>query len=136
MRDLFAQDTERFNDFSLSASGIMLDYSKNRVTDETMHLLMNLAQSSGLLIKREKMFNGSAINTTENRPVSHTALRNFSGKPVYVDGVDVMPQVQTTLAKLKGFVNDILLGKKVDYTGKAFTMQLVSILVGFFLDLK
>jgi glucose-6-phosphate isomerase len=129
MRDLFAQDTERFNDFSLSASGIMLDYSKNRVTDETMHLLMNLAQSSGLLTKRDKMFNGSAINTTENRPVLHTALRNFSGKSVYVDGVDVMPQIQTTLAKLKGFVNDISLGKKVGYTGKAFT-DVVSIGIG------
>ena len=95
MRDLFTQDTDRFNNFSHSAAGIMLDYSKNRVTDETMHLLMNLAESSGLLNKRDKMFNGSAINTTENRPVLHTALRNFSNKPVYVDGVDVMPQIQT-----------------------------------------
>ncbi|MFT5852604.1 MAG: glucose-6-phosphate isomerase [Colwellia sp.] len=129
MRDLFAQDTTRFNDFSLSASGIMLDYSKNRVTDETMHLLMNLAQSSGILSKRDKMFNGSAINTTENRPVLHTALRNFSGKPVYVDGADIMPQIQTTLAKLKGFVNDISSGKKVGYTGKAFT-DVVSIGIG------
>lgn len=129
MRDLFTQDSKRFNDFSLSASGIMLDYSKNRVTDETMHLLMNLAQSSGLLTKRDKMFNGSAINTTENRPVLHTALRNFSGKPVYVDGVDIMPQIQTTLAKLEGFVNDISSGKKVGYTGKAFT-DVVSIGIG------
>ncbi|PKH85457.1 glucose-6-phosphate isomerase [Colwellia sp. Bg11-28] len=129
MRDLFIQDTERFNDFSLSASGIMLDYSKNRVTDETMHLLMNLAESSGLFNKRDKMFNGSAINTTENRPVLHTALRNFSNKAVYVDGVDVMPQIQTTLAKLESFVNDISLGKKVGCTGKAFT-DVVSIGIG------
>jgi glucose-6-phosphate isomerase len=129
MRDLFTQDTERFNDFSLSAAGIMLDYSKNRVTDETMHLLINLAQSSDLLNKRDKMFSGSAINTTENRPVLHTALRNFSDKPVYVDGVDVMPQIQTTLAKLESFVNDISLGKKVGYTGKAFT-DVVSIGIG------
>ncbi|WP_114325780.1 glucose-6-phosphate isomerase [Candidatus Colwellia aromaticivorans] len=129
MRDLFIQDTERFNNFSLSAAGIMLDYSKNRVTDETMHLLMNLAQASDLLNKRDKMFNGSAINTTENRPVLHTALRNFSDKPVYVDGVDVMPQIKTTLAKLESFVNDISLGKKVGYTGKAFT-DVVSIGIG------
>ncbi|MFT5004242.1 MAG: glucose-6-phosphate isomerase, partial [Flavobacteriales bacterium] len=94
MRDLFTQDADRFNNFSLSGAGIMLDYSKNRVTDETMHLLMNLAQSSGLVDKRAQMFNGSAINTTENRPVLHTALRNFSGNAVYVDGVDVMPQIQ------------------------------------------
>lgn len=129
MRDLFIQDTERFNDFSLSAAGIMLDYSKNRITDETMHLLMNLAESSDLLNKRDKMFNGSAINTTENRPVLHTALRNFSNKPVYVDGVDVMPQIQQTLAKLERFVNDISLGKKVGYTGKTFT-DVVSIGIG------
>ncbi|NQZ90669.1 MAG: glucose-6-phosphate isomerase [Saccharospirillaceae bacterium] len=121
MRDLFKHDTERFNNFSLSTAGIMLDYSKNRVTDETMHLLMNLAESSDLLDKRDKMFNGAAINTTENRPVLHTALRNFSNRPVYVDGVDVMPQIQTTLVKLECFVNDISLGKKVGHTGKAFT---------------
>ncbi|TWX59482.1 glucose-6-phosphate isomerase [Colwellia hornerae] len=129
MRDLFTQDTERFTHFSLSASGIMLDYSKNRVTDETMHLLMNLAQSSGLVDKRAEMFNGSAINTTENRPVLHTALRNFSGKAVYVEGVDVMPQIQATLAKLEIFVNDISSGKKVGYTGKAFT-DVISIGIG------
>jgi glucose-6-phosphate isomerase len=129
MRDLFIQDADRFNDFSLSAAGIMLDYSKNRVTDETMHLLMNLAESSGLLNKRDKMFNGSAINTTENRPVLHTALRNFSNSSVYVDGVDVMPQIQATLAKLERFVNDISLGKKVGYTGKTFT-DVVSIGIG------
>ena len=71
----------------------MLDYSNNRVTDETMHLLINLAESSDLLNKRDKIFNGSAINTTENRPVLHTALRDFSNKPVYVDGVNVMLQI-------------------------------------------
>ena len=129
MRDLFTQDTERFANFSLSAAGIMLDYSKNRVTDETMHLLMNLAESSDLFNKRDQMFNGSAINTTENRPVLHTALRNFSNDPVYVDGVDVMPQIQAAFAKLEGFVNDISLGKKVGYTGKAFT-DVVSIGIG------
>jgi glucose-6-phosphate isomerase len=129
MRDLFAQDMERFNTFSLSAAGITLDYSKNRVTDETMHLLMNLATSADLLGKRDKMFNGSAINTTENRPVLHTALRNFSDKPIYVDGADVMPQIQATLVKLERFVNDISLGKKVGYTGKAFT-DVVSIGIG------
>ena len=90
MRDLFTQDKERFNTFSLTNAGITLDYSKNRITDETMHLLMNLAQSADLLTKRDAMFKGSAINTTENRPVLHTALRNFSNTPVYVDGVDVM----------------------------------------------
>ena len=129
MRDLFSQDSERFNNFSLSAAGIMLDYSKNRVTDETMHLLMNLAQSSDLLTKRDEMFNGAAINTTENRPVLHTALRNFANEPVYVDGVDVMPQIQSTLAKLESFVNDISSGKKVGHTGKAFT-DVVSIGIG------
>ena len=129
MRDLFTQDTERFNNFSLSASGIMLDYSKNRITDETMHLLMNLAKSSDLLSKRNAMFSGAAINTTEKRPVLHTALRNFSDKPVYVDGVDVMPQIQKTLVMLEKFVNDISLGKKLGHTGKAFT-DVVSIGIG------
>lgn len=129
MRDLFKQDKDRFKNFSLSAAEIMLDYSKNRVTDETMHLLINLAKSSDLLNKRDKMFNGSAINTTENRPVLHTALRNFSNKPVYVDNIDVMPQIKATLTKLECFVNDISLGKKVGYTGKAFT-DVVSIGIG------
>ena len=129
MRDLFTQDKERFNTFSLTNAGITLDYSKNRITDETMHLLMNLAQSADLLTKRDAMFKGSAINTTENRPVLHTALRNFSNTPVYVDGVDVMPQIQQTLVKLEGFVNDISSGKKVGYTGKAFT-DVVSIGIG------
>jgi glucose-6-phosphate isomerase len=129
MRDLFTQNTKRFNNFSLSASGIILDYSKNRVTDETMQLLMNLEKSSDLLKKRNAMFIGSAINTTEKRPVLHTALRNFSNEPVYVDGEDVMPQIQTTLVKLEQFVNEISLGKKVGYTGKAFT-DVVSIGIG------
>jgi len=129
MRDLFDQDNDRFNHFSVSAAGIMLDYSKNRVTDETMHLLINLAKSSDLLNKRDNMFNGSAINTTENRPVLHTALRNFSNKAVYVDNIDVMPQIKAALSKLENFVNDISLGKKVGYTGKAFT-DVVSIGIG------
>ena len=86
MRDLFKQDKERFNKFSLTAAGITLDYSKNRVTEETMNLLMNLAKSSDLLSHRAKMFSGEPINATENRPVLHTALRNFSDQGVFVDG--------------------------------------------------
>ena len=129
MRDLFSLEKERFKNLSLSAVGITLDYSKNRITDETMYLLMNLAKSSDLVNKRDSMFNGSSINTTENRPVLHTALRNFSNNPVYVDGHDVMPQIQETLVKIENFVNDVSLGHKVGYTGKAFT-DIVSIGIG------
>ncbi|MGV2872183.1 glucose-6-phosphate isomerase [Colwellia sp. E150_009] len=129
MRDLFSLEKERFKNLSLSAVGITLDYSKNRITDETMYLLMNLAKSSDLVNKRDSMFNGSSINTTENRPVLHTALRNFSNNPVYVDGHDVMPQIQETLVKIENFVKDVSLGHKVGYTGKAFT-DIVSIGIG------
>lgn len=99
MRDLFSQDKQRFEKFHLCFNDILLDYSKNRISEETMPLLMNLAKESGLKEWTEKMFSGEKINHTENRAVLHTALRNRSGEPVYVDGQDVMPEVLSELEK-------------------------------------
>lgn len=129
MKELFAQDNNRFNQFSLEAAGITLDYSKNILTQETLSLLVALAEKANVTEKRSAMFKGEAINTTENRAVLHTALRNFSGKPVYVDGIDVMPEVTATLEKVKTFVNAVSNGEKTGYTGKAFT-DIVSVGIG------
>ena len=97
MRDMFAKDPERFNKFSLKLENMLLDYSKNRINEETMKLLVDLAKASGVEEAREKMFTGEKINWTEGRAVLHTALRNRSNKPVMVDGKDVMPDVRIVL---------------------------------------
>ena len=101
MRDMFDRDHERFGKFSVRWNDLLLDYSKNRITTETMKLLLDLARSARLEEWRDKMFNGEKINFTESRAVLHTALRNQSGKPVYVDGKDVMPDVGRVLAHMK-----------------------------------
>ena len=93
MRDLFARDPQRFERFSLRLGDILFDYSKNRVTQETMRLLFDLARQANLEQKIEAMFSGQKINTTENRAVLHVALRNRSNRPILVDGEDVMPEV-------------------------------------------
>ena len=99
MKDLFAADPERFEKFSLRFRDILVDYSKNRVTDETLQLLFGLAEEVALKDAVEQMFSGGRINETEDRPVLHTALRNRENKPVYVDGRDVMPDVNAVLGK-------------------------------------
>src|SRR5689334_8447442 len=93
MRDLFAQDPNRFSHFSLRFNDILFDFSKNRITSDTLKLLLDLAQQAKLHDKIEAMFTGQKINRTEDRAVLHIALRNRSNTPILVDGVDVMPEV-------------------------------------------
>lgn len=107
MRDLFAQDGERFGRFSLSTAGILLDYSKNRVTVETMTKLFQLAESLDLTQKIQDLFAGAEVNTTECRAALHMALRNTSGDAQWVNGIDVTAQVQQTLKQMAGFANRI-----------------------------
>src|SRR5256714_9860320 len=97
MRDLFAQDPNRFTKFSARFQDILLDFSKNRITDETFQLLLNLAKQADVAGWAAKMFAGEKINTTENRSVLHVALRNRSNRPIIVDGQDVMPEVNRVL---------------------------------------
>jgi len=120
IKSLFRMDPDRFEKFTVSASGLTLDYSKNHLLPETKKLLIELAKQSGIDEKIAQMFSGSPINTTENRPVLHTALRNFSNEPVYVDGTNVMPLVNKTLEKMKLFVNNVSNGVTKGYSGKAF----------------
>ncbi len=101
MRDLFARDARRFEKFSLRLGDILFDYSKNRITGETMSLLFDLARQANLAGRIESMFSGEKINTTENRAVLHVALRNRSNRPIIVDGADVMPEVNRVLAQMR-----------------------------------
>lgn len=118
MRNLFNQDLQRFEKFTIDACGILLDYSKNIITDETIKLLVKLAQTAQLETKIRDMFSGKKINTTENRAVLHTALRNRSNTPVIVDSKDVMPGVNAVLEKMRGFCGQVHNGKWRGYTGK------------------
>lgn len=129
MQELFEQDPERFRKFSILFNDIFLDYSKNRVNDETMALLMQLAKECALENAINSMFNGEKINETEDRAVLHTALRNRSNTPVIVDGKDVMPDVNAVLAKMKKFSENIISGSWKGYTGKAIT-DVVNIGIG------
>jgi glucose-6-phosphate isomerase len=129
MRDLFAQDNNRFESFHLRFNDILLDYSKNRINQETMSLLMDLAKQSGLKDWTEKMFSGEKINHTENRAVLHTALRNRSDTPVYVDGKNVMPEVQSELEKMREYSESIRSGHWLGYSGKPI-IDIVNIGVG------
>jgi glucose-6-phosphate isomerase len=118
MRELFAQDPERGKRFALEACGLYLDYSKNLVTDETMRLLEALPEACGLADAREAMFSGKKINLTENRAVLHTALRNRSNEPVFVDGKDVMPDVNAVLEKMAAFARAVRAGEWGGSAGK------------------
>ncbi|MDD6910797.1 glucose-6-phosphate isomerase [Actinobacillus minor] len=119
---LFAENASRFNQYSLNfANQILVDYSKNAVNDKTLDLLRQLADECQLKSATEAMFSGQKINRTENRAVLHTALRNRSNTPVYVDGKDVMPEVNAVLAKMKTFCQRIISGEWKGYTGKAIT---------------
>ena len=119
MGDLFAEDPQRFDKFSLQFDEILLDYSKNRITEETLALLLDLARHADLPVWIEKMFRGEKINLTENRAVLHVALRNRANTPIYVDGVDVMPQVNAVLQKMRQFTDSVRNGRWQGYTGKA-----------------
>jgi glucose-6-phosphate isomerase len=118
MNSLFEADTNRFQKFSIQFEDILFDYSKNIITAETLHLLLQLAQECGLADAIQAMFNGAKINETENRAVLHTALRNFSGRPVLVDGKDVMPEVKAVLQHMQSFCTKIHSGEWKGYTGK------------------
>jgi glucose-6-phosphate isomerase len=121
MRDLFARDSRRFDRFSLQMGSILFDYSKNRVNEKTMALLFDLARQARLADWIEAMFSGQKINVTENRAVLHTALRNRSNNPVYVDGQDVMPEVNRVLGKMRSFSEEVRSGEWKGYTGEAIT---------------
>ena len=128
--DLFKQEENRFNDYSLTFENqILVDFSKNKINQETLKLLRQLAKESALNEAINAMFTGEKINRTENRAVLHTALRNRSNSPVYVDGKDVMPEVNAVLAKMSAFCDRVISGEWKGYTGKAIT-DVVNIGIG------
>ena len=128
--DLFKQEQNRFNDYSLTFENqILVDFSKNKINQETLKLLRQLAKESALDGAINAMFTGEKINRTENRAVLHTALRNRSNTPVYVDGKDVMPEVNAVLAKMSAFCDRVISGEWKGYTGKAIT-DVVNIGIG------
>ena len=129
MRELFAADPGRFGKFSLRLGDLLFDYSKNRVTEQTMGLLYDLARQAGVEDRRDAMFSGERINTTEGRAVLHVALRNRSGHPILVDGADVMPEVGRVLGQMRDFCSRIHSGQWTGYTGKKIT-DIVNIGIG------
>src|SRR6266702_2065748 len=118
LRTLFAQDARRGERFATEAVGIYLDYSKNRITDETIQLLLELAESSGLRERIDAMFKGEEINITEKRAVLHVALRAPRDQSIIVGGVNVVPEVHAVLDKMADFSNRIRSGAWTGYTGK------------------
>jgi glucose-6-phosphate isomerase len=129
MKDLFKADSQRFAKFSTFFEDILLDYSKNRINDETFALLIQLARECKLKEAIEAMFSGEVINATEHRPVLHIALRNRSNRPIYVDGKDVMPDVNRVLEQMKKFSERIISGEWKGFTGKPIT-DVVNIGIG------
>ncbi|HDR1428382.1 TPA: glucose-6-phosphate isomerase [Pasteurella multocida] len=130
IQQLFAQEKDRFTDYSLSFNNeVLVDFSKNNVTKETLGLLRQLAQECALSEAVDAMFSGAKINKTEDRAVLHTALRNRSNSPVLVGGKDVMPEVNAVLAKMKDFCHRVISGEWKGYTGKAIT-DVVNIGIG------
>ncbi|RPJ55181.1 MAG: glucose-6-phosphate isomerase [Acidobacteria bacterium] len=119
LRDLFKTDPNRAPRFTLQAEGVFVDYSKNRVTDETLRLLVSLARAVDLSGAIERMFTGEKFNLTEKRAVLHTALRNRSDTPVFADGKDVMPEVKRVLEKMAAFAHSIRSGEWKGHTGKS-----------------
>ncbi len=129
MRDLFAQDPQRFERFSIQFEDLLFDYSKNRITRETMPLLLQLARHANLADHMTAMFQGQKINNTEGRAVLHVALRNRSNRPILVDGQDVMPEVNQVLAKMRAFSEAVRSGEWKGYTGKPIS-DVVNIGIG------
>ncbi len=129
LRELFDEDPNRFEKFQLKLNDILIDYSKNIVTQETLELLIELAKEVELPTAIESMFRGERINQTENRSVLHTALRNRSNAPVLVDGVDVMPEVNRVLGQVKEFSSKLIDGTWKGFSGKAIT-DIVNIGIG------
>ncbi len=118
LRQLFSEDAARGQRLTAEACGLFLDYSKNRVTDETLKLLLQLAEESGLRDRIEAMFRGEKINITENRAVLHVALRAAKGESIIVDGEDVVPAVHAVLDKMAAFCDRVRSGAWKGHTGK------------------
>lgn len=129
MREQFALDSDRVHNFSLKSGDLLLDYSKNRITKETVEKLLALAESVDIPGWIERMFSGEAINNTEGRAVLHTALRNRSNAPVMVDGEDVMLAVNAVLSQMKNFCHQVHSGEWLGYSGKKIT-DIVNIGIG------
>ena len=129
IKDLFSDDSERFNKFSIRFEDILLDYSKNILTEKTKAILVALANECELDDAIERMFTGDVINQTEQRAVLHVALRNRSNSPIGVDGKEIMPDVNAVLEKMKGFTEKVISGEWKGYSGKAIT-DVVNIGIG------
>jgi glucose-6-phosphate isomerase len=129
LRDLFAHEPDRFSRFSRCELNLLFDFSRQRLTDETLGLLVKLAEACGLRERIDAMFSGEKINTTENRAVLHTALRNRSARAIVLDGQDVMAEVRASLEKMRTFVEGVHGGRIHGATGKAFT-DIVNIGIG------
>ncbi|AUJ69645.1 MULTISPECIES: glucose-6-phosphate isomerase [unclassified Pseudoalteromonas] len=129
LKTMFANDAQRFEKFSRQIPGVLFDFSKQRIDDQTFSEMMQLAKESDIALWREKMFSGEKINITEDRAVLHTALRNRANTPIYVDGVNVIEQVNAELEKLQAFSNRVRSGEWQGYTGKA-VKDVVAIGVG------
>jgi glucose-6-phosphate isomerase len=129
LKDLFNADKDRFNKFSVYFEDLLFDYSKNRIDEKGIALLIQLAKECSLNEAITAMFNGEVINATEQRPVLHTALRNQSNEPVLVDGKDVMPDVNEVLQHMKEFSESVISGDWKGYTGKSIT-DVVNIGIG------
>jgi len=129
LKELFDTDPERHDKFKIEFKDMLLDFSKNRINERTIELLVQLARQANLEESIEKMFRGEKINLTEGRAVLHTALRNRSEDPVIADGEDVMPKIKNVLMKMEQFASDIHSGLKKGYTGKMFT-DIINIGIG------
>ena len=129
MRDLFDQDADRFSKFSLQLDHLLVDYSKNRITEQTLELLLKLAHAMDLKAGIDQLFGGAKINATEGRAVLHMALRQQSDDPVMVDDKDVIPQIRSVQARMRAFADRLHAGELKGYTGKPLT-QLVNIGIG------
>ena len=121
MRKMFADDPDRFRRLSFRFEDALIDFSKNRLTVETIDRLVTLANQQHLDDAIDAMFDGRKINETENRAVLHTALRNRSNRPIFVDGEDVMPKVNAVLAQMRDFSERVRSGEWKGATGKAIT---------------
>jgi len=128
IKNLF-KEANRKEAFSVQLNDLNVDYSKNRITKETLSLLVDLAKEVGLKQAIEAQFSGEIINATEGRAVLHTALRSTSEEPVLIDGKDIKPKIQTTLRKIRSFSNKVISGKWKGYTGKSIT-DVVNIGIG------
>jgi glucose-6-phosphate isomerase len=129
LRELFQDDPKRFERFSLTEDGFLLDYSKNRITAETLDLLLALGREADVEGWRDRMFAGEKINITEDRAVLHVALRNRSNRPVIVDGADVMPDVNAVLGRMREFTERVRSGEWKGATGERIT-DIVNIGIG------